>query len=53
MKGKLIKDLHTVNIYRHPITRKKLETLKTSDIINIWNEYYKKVVEETLVTEEA
>ncbi|GAA0861843.1 hypothetical protein [Paraclostridium tenue] len=42
MKSQLIRDLHSVNIRRHPITRKKLESLKTSEIVNIWFEYFKK-----------
>lgn len=57
MKSKLIKELHSVSVYRHPITRKKLESLKTSEIINIWAEYFNKsdevVSEENLATEEA
>ena len=42
MKSKLIKDLHSVNIRRHPINRKKLECLKTSEIVKIWCDYFKK-----------
>lgn len=42
MKSQLIRDLHSVNIRRHPINRKKLECLKTSEIVNIWYEYFKK-----------
>lgn len=54
MKSKLIRDLHNVNIYRHPVTRKKLECIKTSEIINIWSEYCKNTDnEEKLATEEA
>lgn len=57
MKSKLIKELHSVNIYRHPVTRKKLESLKTSEIINIWAEHFNNssedVSEENLATEEA
>ncbi len=57
MKSKLIKDLHSVSIYRHPINRKKIESLKTSEIINIWYEYYDKsqeiTTEQQLATEEA
>lgn len=56
MKSKLIKELHSVNVYRHPVTRQKLESLKTSQIINIWYEHYNKaeeVAEEVLATEEA
>ncbi|MGL5753458.1 MAG: hypothetical protein ACRCXT_23135 [Paraclostridium sp.] len=41
MKSQLIKDLHSVKIWRHPITRKKLESLKTSEVVNIWFEYFK------------
>ncbi|MGL5346304.1 MAG: hypothetical protein ACRDA3_03050 [Peptostreptococcaceae bacterium] len=57
MKSKLIKELHSVNIYRHPVNRKKLEVLKTSEIINIWYDYFNKPNEtqneEQLATEEA
>lgn len=58
MKSKLIKELHSVNIYRHPVNRQKLESIKTSEIINIWYEYYNKsqeevVVEEQIATQEA
>lgn len=57
MKSKLIKDLHSVNIWRHPQTRKKLESLKTSEIINIWAEFYdvenKEVNEGEVATQEA
>ena len=56
MKSKLIRELHSVNIYRHPVTRLKLESLKTSEIINIWSEHYNKaeeVAKEVLATEEA
>ena len=42
MKCQLIKDLHSVNVRRHPVNRKKLECLKTSEIVNIWYEYFKK-----------
>lgn len=42
MKSQLIRDLHSVNVSRHPVTRKKLESLKTSEIVNIWFEYFKK-----------
>ncbi len=42
MKSQLIKDLHSVNVRRHPVNRKKLENLKTADIVNIWYEYFKK-----------
>lgn len=57
MKSKLIRELHSINIYRHPVNRKKLEAIKTSEIINIWYEYYNKSQEagakEQLATEEA
>ncbi|GAA0712646.1 hypothetical protein GCM10008904_26020 [Paraclostridium ghonii] len=42
MKSQLIRELHSVNIRRHPINRKKLESLKTWEIVNIWFEYFKK-----------
>lgn len=42
MKGKLIKDLHSINIRRDPIKRKKLESLKTYEVVKIWYEYFKK-----------
>lgn len=42
MKSQLIRDLHSVKIRRHPVTRKKLESLKTSEIVNIWYKYFKK-----------
>lgn len=57
MKSKLIKELHSVNVYRHPVNRKKLEVLKTSEIINIWYDHFDKSnetsTEEQLATEEA
>ena len=57
MKSKLIKELHSVNIYRHPVNRKKLEALKTSEIINIWYDHFNQLNEtqdeEQLATEEA
>lgn len=42
MKGKLIKDLHSINIRRHPVNRKKLECLKTSEVVKIWYKHFKK-----------
>lgn len=56
MKSKLIRELHSIGIYRHPINRKKLETIKTSEIIKIWYEYYNNpeevVIEGELATEQ-
>lgn len=35
MKGKLIKELHAIGVYRDPKTKRKLESMKTVEVFQL------------------
>lgn len=37
MKAELVKKLHEMGIYRDPKTKQKLETMKTTGVLEVWN----------------
>ena len=37
MKANLIKQLHAIGVYRDPKTKQKLETMKTTGVLEVWN----------------
>lgn len=37
MKAELIKELHSMGVYRSPKTKQKLETMKLTEILEVYN----------------
>lgn len=37
MKAELIKELHSLGVYRDPKTKQKLESMKTTGVLEVWN----------------
>lgn len=37
MKAELIRELHVLGVYRDPKTKQKLESMKTTGVLEVWN----------------
>lgn len=50
MKAELIKQLHKLGVYRDPVTKQKLEAMKTTDVLAVLN-YVEEEMEKGVVFE--
>lgn len=37
MKAELIRELHVLGVYRDPKSKQKLESMKTTGVLEVWN----------------